>query len=78
MIDRNQIPASWEVVKLGEVCEKVSLNKIKIKEKEYLTAGRFPVVDQGQKLIGGYFDDENLVVPGEPPFVVFGDHTKVY
>ena len=39
--------------------------------------GKFPVVDQGQEMIGGYFNDEKLVVPTEPPYIVFGDHTKV-
>jgi len=72
-----KIPKSWTVVVLGQFCDKVSLNNIKIKEKEYLQSGRFPVVDQGQKLIGGYFNNEKLLVPGDPPFIIFGDHTKV-
>jgi len=28
-------------------------------------------------LIGGYYNDKNLVIPNEPPYVIFGDHTKV-
>jgi type I restriction enzyme S subunit len=72
-----QLPKGWKWVKLGEVCDKISLNKIKIKQKEYLEVGDYPVVDQGQELIGGYFNDKNLVVPREPPYIIFGDHTKV-
>ena len=68
---------NWQTKKLGEVCDKISLNKIKIKQKDYLLEGKFPVIDQGQDIIGGYFNDENLVVPNEPPFIIFGDHTKV-
>lgn len=71
------LPDGWKWVKLEDVCDKISLNNIKIKQKDYLTEGKFPVVDQGQDLIGGYYNNENLIVPNEPPFIVFGDHTKV-
>ena len=74
---KQQKTNNWQIKKLGEVCDKISLNKIKIKQKDYLLQGNYPVIDQGQDLIGGYFDDENLVVPNEPPFIIFGDHTKV-
>jgi type I restriction enzyme, S subunit len=73
----NTIPKHWQVKKLGEVCDKLSLNKIKIKQRDYLQEGKYPVVDQGQELIGGYYNDENFVVPNEPPYIIFGDHTKV-
>jgi type I restriction enzyme, S subunit len=73
----NGLPKDWKRVELGKVCEKISLNGIKIKQKQYLAEGKFPVIDQGQELIGGYFDDEKLVVPDQPPYVIFGDHTKV-
>ena len=68
---------NWQTKKLGEVCDKISLNKIKIKQKDYLFEGKYPVIDQGQELIGGYFDNKDLLVPHEPPYIVFGDHTKV-
>lgn len=75
--DENNIPKHWQVKKLGEVCDKISINKIKIKQKDYLSVGEFPVIDQGQDLIGGYYNDESLLVPSEPPYIIFGDHTKV-
>jgi type I restriction enzyme S subunit len=72
-----QLPKDWKWVKLGDVCDKISVNNIKIKQKDYLESGLYPVVDQGKDLIGGYNNDKSLVVPYEPPYVVFGDHTKV-
>ncbi len=72
-----QIPIGWGIVKFNETCSIVPLNKIKIKQKDYLIKGNHPVVDQGQELIGGYFDNINYLVKEEPPFIVFGDHTKV-
>ena len=77
MSELKEIPKHWEIKKLGEVCDKISLNGIKIKQKDYLAVGKFPVINQGQEIIGGYFNDEKLVVPTEPPYIIFGDHTKV-
>ena len=77
MSEIRDIPKHWQLKQLGKVCDKISLNGIKIKQKDYLQEGKFPVVDQGQEMIGGYFNDEKLVVPTEPPYIVFGDHTKV-
>lgn len=68
---------NWQLKKLNDVSKKLSLNKLKIKQKEYLPSGLFPVIDQGQDLIGGYYNDESLLVSDEPPYIIFGDHTKV-
>ncbi len=68
---------NWKQKKLIEVCDKISLNKIKIKQKDYLFEGKYPVIDQGQELIGGYYNNEDLLVPNDPPYIIFGDHTKV-
>jgi type I restriction enzyme S subunit len=77
MIDKNNLSKGWTIAKFKECCENISLNGIKIKQKQYLASGKFPVIDQGRELIGGYFNDELLVVPNEPPYIVFGDHTKI-
>lgn len=77
MIESENIPTHWGIIDLSMVCKKLSLNKIKIKQKDYLEEGKYPVVDQGQELVGGYFNDKSLVVPNEPPYIIFGDHTKV-
>ncbi len=71
------IPVGWEIMNFNETYTSVTLNKIKIKQKDYLATGKYPVVDQGQELVGGFFDDINYVINEEPPFLVFGDHTKV-
>ncbi len=48
----------------------------RIKQKNYLTLGRWPIVDQGKEFFAGYTDDPNLVYEGELPVIVFGDHTR--
>jgi type I restriction enzyme, S subunit len=72
-----ELPQGWSWMKLEDLCDKISLNKIKIKQKDYLDIGSYPVIDQGHELIGGYFNDKNFVIPDEPPYIIFGDHTKV-
>jgi type I restriction enzyme S subunit len=73
----SDIPAGWIIIPFSEACENVSLNGLKIKQKQYLGQGNYPVVDQGHELIGGYFDNDDLVVGKHPPYIVFGDHTRV-
>ena len=69
-----QMP-TYPTYKLGEIIDKVPI-EFKVKQKEYLPKGKFPVVDQGQDLIGGFVDDKSLLVKTELPVIVFGDHTK--
>jgi type I restriction enzyme S subunit len=48
----------------------------KTKQKEYLSTGKLPIVDQGKPLIGGYSDDISKQISCNLPVIVFGDHTK--
>ena len=50
----------------------------KIQRNDYASQGVLPVVDQGQKLIGGYCDDESRKYAGPLPVIVFGDHTRIF
>ncbi|HKQ50447.1 MAG TPA: hypothetical protein VJZ71_20410 [Phycisphaerae bacterium] len=71
-----QLPASWSWAEFATVFENVTSSDRKLKQEQYAAIGRFPVVDQGSDLIGGFTDDEGLVHPDDPPFLVFGDHTR--
>ena len=48
----------------------------RVKQRDYLTEGRIPVIDQGQAQIGGYTNDEEFAFVGELPVVLLGDHTR--
>ena len=48
----------------------------KTKQKEYLTKGCLPIIDQGQRLVGGYTNDMNMQLACPLPVIVFGDHTR--
>lgn len=49
---------------------------IKTPQSEYKIEGKFPVVDQGKALVGGYTDDHNRLCGQGRPAIVFGDHTR--
>lgn len=59
-----------------EVFEIVSDRGRRVDQRNYLATGRVPVVDQGESLVGGYTDDESLLVAAPGPLLVFGDHTR--
>lgn len=54
----------------------VSAGHAKTKQEQYLPAGRWPIVDQGQALVGGYTDDDAAKSPVPQPVIIFGDHTR--
>jgi type I restriction enzyme S subunit len=71
-----QLPPGWTWASFEETCETASDSGRKVPEKAYLKAGKFPVVDQGEGLIGGYTDDHDKLFLGNTPIIVFGDHTR--
>lgn len=48
----------------------------KIQTSEYLSAGKYPVIDQGQAQIAGYTNLEDGLFK-DVPAIVFGDHTRI-
>lgn len=71
-----EVPENWCWVKYDSIIENLSSSAKKIKQKEYLKEGIYPVIDQGSSLIGGYTNDENLLYNGDLPVIIFGDHTR--
>ena len=71
------LPKEWEVKNFKNCIIKQRVNIGKIKQQKYKKIGKFPVVDQGQNLIAGYWDDEKDVYQGDLPIIIFGDHTRI-
>ncbi|MDA3822852.1 MAG: restriction endonuclease subunit S [Bacteroidales bacterium] len=69
------LPSNWEWVRLPESYYSISPSGKKLKTSEILEDGEFPVVDQGQEFISGYFNDESLVIRVPKSVIIFGDHT---
>tara|TARA_R100001143_G_scaffold62474_1_gene65878 strand:+ start:121 stop:1428 length:1308 start_codon:yes stop_codon:yes gene_type:complete len=72
------IPAHWSCLDFDAVFENVPLTGLKIPQKEYEQSGRYPVIDQGSELVGGYTNDADRILSLPRPAIVFGDHTKCF
>jgi type I restriction enzyme, S subunit len=70
------VPSTWVWVRATEPTHSISDLGKKIKTKDVVEEGRFPVIDQGKQFIRGYCDDEEKVIRVDTPIVVFGDHTR--
>ena len=73
-----KLPNSWSVIDFGEVFTDISGGNKKFLKSDFLLEGKVAVVDQGKDLIAGYTNEEDEVVKGQPPYIVFGDHTRIF
>jgi len=73
---QKKLPTWWVEDTFDLLFRNVTSSTLKIQQKHYKHFGKYPVIDQGQDLIGGYTDDEMLLHPNMPPLIVFGDHTR--
>lgn len=65
----------YKIFSFEECLEKIKETK-KIKKKDYLVNGKYPVVSQEDALINGYTNDKKLVFDTRSPVIIFGDHTR--
>jgi type I restriction enzyme S subunit len=76
--DPNRNEREWPTLPLDEAFDDVSRQGNKIPRSEYLTAGKIPVIDQGQDEIAGYWDEVGDAYRGKLPVILFGDHTRIF
>lgn len=67
--------SKWKKLNIEETLDKAGLFT-KLKSSQYFGNGQFPVIDQGDKFISGYVNDEKLLYKGSLPVIIFGDHTR--
>ena len=68
----------WDKQTFTECVHPIRVDRGKqVKAREYLSSGKYPVVDQGQGLVAGWTDSEAAVIRDGLPYVVFGDHTRL-
>lgn len=70
------VPANWEWVSATYPTQAISDAGKKVKTKDVLESGVFPVVDQGKQLIRGFCNDSTKVITVNQSLIVFGDHTR--
>lgn len=72
---QNTEDSGWGIYAFTDLLLDDSRNVSKIKKRDYLESGLYPIVDQSAELIGGYSDIEDGFYNGED-YIVFGDHTR--
>ena len=72
------IPVDWEFVSFQTCISNRNFNVGKIKARDYLEFGNYPIIDQSQDFIAGYWDDNSSVYDGNVPIIIFGDHTRIF
>ena len=70
------LPLGWEWVRLPEIYYSISPSGSKLLSSAVEPEGAYPVVDQGQRAIAGYTNDQALLIEIPGPVIIFGDHTK--
>ena len=79
LIPRSRFPefrdaGEWEAEQLVKLISTVTPPK-KLLTTSYLPKGLLPIIDQSQNYICGWTDDNEAVIKGPLPLIVFGDHT---
>ena len=77
IVSEKELPKRWMYIEFKKSIKNIPLTGKKLKQKEYLQTGKFPVIDQGQNFIGGFTNKEDFLVECKLPVIIFGDHTKV-
>jgi type I restriction enzyme S subunit len=71
--------SDWKEKEFIECLIPVSFERSKqIQANSYLRTGEYPIVDQGKDLIVGWTNDESVLIKGELPLIIFGDHTRIF
>lgn len=73
---KREIPEGWGVESVGNLLDKVTkAEKIENNSIEFI--GEIPVIDQSQKYIAGFTNNEKALLQPQDGHVIFGDHTRV-
>jgi type I restriction enzyme S subunit len=67
---------SWKTLPFTEVVADETSGNEKTLQRDFLSTGKYPIIDQGQKLIAGFTDDQSKLCKANTPITIFGDHTK--
>ncbi|WP_418706370.1 restriction endonuclease subunit S [Barnesiella intestinihominis] len=70
---RREIPQGWSVVPISEILDKYPATK-RYETKEYLSHGKYPIIDQGDSFIVGFTNEIDHLLTRHPA-VLFGDHS---
>lgn len=70
--------AEWVKLPFVDAILDESGGNVKTPQSQFLTSGRFAVVDQGKNMVSGYVNTESSLCKASLPVIVFGDHTRCF
>ena len=73
-----KLPSTWVVNDFKLVVSDNSGGNKKLAKTDFLELGEIAIVDQGKELIAGFCNNLNFAVKTKPPYIVFGDHTRIF
>lgn len=76
-LDGEVINSKYQLIDFEDSIEKVTYTN-KVKSSQYKSDGLYPIVDQSESFIAGYWDNENDVFKISKPVTIFGDHTRCF
>ena len=68
--------SNYELVDFDNTINKVGYTR-KIKKSDFLPSGKYPIIDQSEDFIAGFWNNEKDVFKIKKPVIIFGDHTRV-
>ncbi len=68
--------SQYPLVKLENLLCKIRYPE-KLLRSQFKATGKYPIIDQSENFIAGYYDDESMLIHLEKPVICFGDHTLV-
>lgn len=66
---------TWKFANFDDLFIIVNDKKTQVKSSDYLESGSTPIIDQGQKAIAGFTNNEVVYI--DVPVIIFGDHTRI-
>jgi type I restriction enzyme S subunit len=70
---------SWPTVPFPNCLDELDIKKPrKVLARDYERRGTIPIIDQGQDLIAGWTSEDSVAIRDQLPFIVFGDHTRIF
>ena len=76
-VNENLKQSNFEMLPIEDLIENVKYTN-KIQKSEFKLTGKFPIIDQSENFIAGYWDDIKDVYNVNKPLVIFGDHTRIF
>jgi type I restriction enzyme M protein len=71
------INSSFPIVDIESVYDILPIPK-KIKSSDFIPKGKYPIIDQSDSFISGFWNDESDLIRIDTPVIIFGDHSRVF